>query len=92
MTAFTAKPSARTPSAIYWRTIPRAHQRMVRKKNIQELNETPPESWEQPESHIRVVHSAFPNLSIPLFWVGNVSLDSSIRAKLVLPPSHVSSF
>ena len=42
-----------------------AHQRMAfARKNIQELNETPPESWEQPESHIRVVHSAFPNLSI----------------------------
>lgn len=42
-----------------------AHQRMaIARKNISELNDTAPESWEQPESFIRVVHSLFPNLSI----------------------------
>ena len=42
-----------------------AHQRMAfARKNIEELNGVPPESWAQPESHIRVVHSVFPNLSI----------------------------
>ncbi|MFL2503006.1 MAG: aromatic ring-hydroxylating dioxygenase subunit alpha [Luminiphilus sp.] len=42
-----------------------AHQRMAfARKNIQELNERPPESWDNPESFIRVVHSVFPNLSI----------------------------
>lgn len=42
-----------------------AHQRMVfARKNIDELNDTPPECWEHPESFIRVVHSVFPNLSI----------------------------
>ena len=42
-----------------------AHQRMAfARKNIAELNGVPPESWAQPESHIRVVHSVFPNLSI----------------------------
>ena len=34
------------------------------RKNIQELNDRPPESWDNPESFIRVVHSVFPNLSI----------------------------
>lgn len=42
-----------------------AHQRMAfARKNIQELNHVSPEAWKQPESYIRVVHSAFPNLSI----------------------------
>ena len=42
-----------------------AHQRMAfARKNIQELNDRPPESWDNPESFIRVVHSVFPNLSI----------------------------
>ena len=42
-----------------------AHQRMAfARRNIEELNGVPPESWAQPESHIRVVHSVFPNLSI----------------------------
>ena len=42
-----------------------AHQRMVfARKNIDELNDSPPERWEHPESFIRVVHSVFPNLSI----------------------------
>ena len=42
-----------------------AHQRMVfARKNIEELNDIPPERWEHPESFIRVVHSVFPNLSI----------------------------
>ena len=42
-----------------------AHQRMAfARKNISELNDTPPESWDSPESFIRVVHSVFPNLSI----------------------------
>jgi hypothetical protein len=42
-----------------------AHQRMVfARKNIDALNDIPPERWEHPESFIRVVHSVFPNLSI----------------------------
>jgi len=42
-----------------------AHQRMAfARKNIHELNDRPPESWDNPESFIRVVHSVFPNLSI----------------------------
>ena len=42
-----------------------AHQRMAfARKNIQDLNDRPPESWDNPESFIRVVHSVFPNLSI----------------------------
>ena len=42
-----------------------AHQRMAfARKNIQELNDRPPESRDNPESFIRVVHSVFPNLSI----------------------------
>ena len=41
------------------------HQRMViARKDITELNDTAPETWEAPESYIRVVHSVFPNLSI----------------------------
>ena len=41
------------------------HQRMAfARKNIEELNDRPPESWDNPESFIRVVHSVFPNLSI----------------------------
>ena len=42
-----------------------AHQRMAfARKNIEALNDIPPESWAHPESFIRVVHSVFPNLSI----------------------------
>ncbi len=48
-----------------------AHQRMAfARKNIQELNGIPPESWEQPEAYIRVVHSVFPNLSISAIMGG----------------------
>ncbi|MDA9942221.1 aromatic ring-hydroxylating dioxygenase subunit alpha [Luminiphilus sp.] len=49
-----------------------AHQRMViAKKNISELNEIGPGSWESPESYIRVVHSVFPNLSISAILGGH---------------------
>ena len=42
-----------------------AHQRMaIARKNIGELNDSTPETWETPEAYIRVVHSVFPNLSI----------------------------
>ena len=42
-----------------------AHQRMaIARKNIGELNDSAPETWQTPEAYIRVVHSVFPNLSI----------------------------
>ena len=44
---------------------------VIAKKNISELNEIEPGSWESPESYIRVVHSVFPNLSISAILGGH---------------------
>ena len=48
------------------------HQRMAfARKNITELNNVEPETWTSPEQYIRVVHSAFPNLSISAILGGH---------------------